>query len=338
MKINGISADWIRSTLESMETPEQTKKRQFKENVNWLIAKYEHEQFKENIRLCETILGDIKEELESINEFTDESLMEDNINDKDIQINNNLDSREGREVKILLDTKTYGRKPSKDIVEETFISNGVEKDIYETGMVNMRLVKNQVVIRVNELIEEIIKGKSFTLAAFKYGDDNKIHRTKACWESQDLLALDFDQGITPEEFLERSKELNLMPTFVYTSFSDTMKLRKFRAVYVLKERLYDYRDANTCTLALMELFKECDKACKNPSRLYYGGREIVYKDITRSIDPYEIIDTYCYSLFGESDNSNYKRNIRTFCSKVALNLENGLPKKNVANVADSISI
>lgn len=338
MNINGISADLIRSTLESMETLEQTKRRQFKENVNWLITKYEHEQFKENIRLCETILDDIKEELEYINEYTDESLVEDNINDKDIQINNNLASQEGREVKILLDTKTYGRKPSKDIVEETFISNGVEKDIYETGMVNMRLVKNQVAIRVNELIEEIIKGKSFTLAAFKYGDDNKIHRTKACWESQDLLALDFDQGITPEEFLERSKELNLMPTFVYTSFSDNVKLRKFRAVYVLKERLYDYRDANTCTLALMELFKECDKACKDPSRLYYGGREIVYKDITRSIDPYEIIDTYCYSLFSESDNSNYKRNIRTFCSKVALNLENGLPKKNVANVADSISI
>lgn len=331
MNIKGISAEWIRSTLESMETPEQTKKRQFKEKADYLIAKYEHEQFKENIRLCEIILDDIKveEELGVSNEDID----------RDIEIDNgSLDSQEERQIKILLDPKTYGRKPSKDIIEWTSNSNGFQKNIYEPGMVNIRLVKNQVSIGVNELIEEVIKGKAFTLAAFKEVDDGKVHRTKACWESQDLLALDFDDGITPEQFLERSKQLNLMPTFVYTSFSDTLEQRKFRAVYVLKETLFDYRDANTCTLALMELFKECDKACKDLSRLYYGGREIVYTDITRSIDPYEIIDTYCYSLFAESDNSNYKRNIRTFCSKVALNLENGLPKKNVANMDDSISI
>lgn len=341
MNIKGIGTDWIRSALESMETPEQTKKRQFKETADYLIAKYEHEQFKENIRLCEIILNDIKLEEESvvINEDSDKSLVKDTIIDEDIQIyNENLDSEEEREIKILLDTKTYGRKPSKDIVEETFISNGVEKYIYEPGMVNIRIVKNQVSIRINELIENIIKGKSFTLAAFKTGDDGKIHRTKACWESQDLLALDFDDGITPEEFLDRSRQLNLMPTFVYNSFSDTPEQRKFRAVYVLRERLYDYRDANACTLALMGLFKECDKACKDPSRLYYGGKEILYIDTTRVIDPYEVIDTYCYSIFMESDKSNYKRNIRTFCSKVALNLENGLPKKNVANITNSISI
>lgn len=341
MDYNKFTIEWIRSQLERMETPEQTKKRQFKEKADYLIAKYEHEQFKENIRLCKIMLDDIKEKenLGVNNEDTDESLVKDNITNKDKEIDNGYSvNQQEREIKILLDTKTYGRKPSKDIVEQTFISDGVEKNIYEPGMVNIRLVKNQVSIRVNELIKEIIEGKSFTLAAFKEGDDGKIHRTKACWESQDLLALDFDDGITPEQFLDRSKQLNLMPTFVYTSFNDTPELRKFRAVYVLKERLYDYRDANTCTLALMELFKECDKACKDPSRLYYGGRNIIYKDITQVIDPHEILDAYCNSLFLSEDNSNYKRNIRTFCSKVALNLENGLPKKNVVNIPDSISI
>lgn len=338
MNIMGLNTEWIRSALESMESPEQTKKREFKENTDCLIAKYECEQIKQNLRLCEIMLADIEGEEEFVvsNENTDGSLVQ------DVQIDNKANgafaNQSEREIKLLLDTKTYGRKPSNYIVEKIINSDGAEKHIYEPSMVNIRLVNNQVSITPRELIDEIIKGKSFTLAAFKSGDDGKIHRTKACWESQDLLALDFDDGITPEEFLDRSKQLKLMPTFVYSSFSDTQEIRKFRAVYVFKERLYDYRDANTCTLALMEMFKKCDKACKDTSRMYYGGRETIYVDDTRTIDPYEIMDSYCYSLFMEADNSNYKRNIRAFCSKVALNLENGLPKKSVGNVYDSISI
>lgn len=341
MDYNRFTIEWIRSQLERMETPEQTKKRQFKEKADYLIAKYEHEQFKENIRLCEIMLDDIKEkeELGVNNEDTDESLVKDNITYKDKEIDNGYSvNQQEREIKILLDTKTYGRKPSKDIVEQTFISDGVEKNIYEPGMVNIRLVKNQVYIRVNELIKAIIEGKAFTLAAFKEGDDGKIHRTKACWESQDLLALDFDDGITPEQFIDRSKQLNLMPTFVYTSFNDTPELRKFRAVYVLKERLYDYRDANTCTLALMELFKECDKACKDPSRLYYGGKKIIYEDTTQVLDPYKLIDGYCYNIFNNVNYCNFKRTIKSFASKVALQLENGLPKKNDKKTTSSINI
>lgn len=340
MDYNKFNIEWIRSTLESMETPEQTKKRQFKEKADYLIAKYEHEQFKERMRLCTGILDDINESQEHIvsNEDSADSLVKDSNSDKNSYIIDVSTDEEERNIRLLLDTKSYGRKPSKDIVEKTFISNGIERKIYEPGMVNKRLVDNQVSVTVRQLIDEIISGKSFTLAAFKTGDDGKVHRTKACWESQDLLALDFDDGITPEQFLERSEQLNLMPTFVYTSFSDTPDQRKFRAVYVLKETLFDYRDANTCTLALMELFKECDKACKDPSRMYYGGREIIYEDTSQMLDPYELIDVYCYKLFLNIDNKNYKRNIKTFCSKVALNLENGLPKKNGANRDCSINI
>lgn len=336
--INGVTItyDWVRKELEKLETPRETHLREFGEACERLKMKFKNEEWESTRKLidigaegvCEwcneenLMCEAYEDEIEGIKMFSSES-----------------NQVEQREIKLLMDTKGYTSKPSKDRVEQTYVdTDGTKKKLYETAMVSIRLTKNQISTNIIELIKAVENGKAFTVAAFKPGSDNKIHRTKECWESQDLLALDFDNGITPDEFLERSMILKLMPAFIYSSFSDSIECRKFRAVYVLKERLYDYRDANTCTLALMELFKECDKACKDLNRMYYGGKSIIYQDQSSRVDPYQIMDAYCYDVFINNNSSNYKRAIRRFCSKVALNLENGLPKKAVAKSASSISI
>jgi len=97
-------------------------------------------------------------------------------------------------------------------------------------------------------------------------------RSNANWIQQQVFALDFDSGVTPETILEILEPLGLTPNVIYTSFSDTPELRKFRLVFFLDTLITDVNLRNNIQLGLMKIVKDSDKACKDSARLYYGGK------------------------------------------------------------------
>lgn len=242
-------------------------------------------------------------------------------------------------VKVLLDTKTYGRKPMQDKVEWKWIDKETKqgKVMYEPGAVNTRLIKNPVEIDFKELMQACLKGHTWSLADFnKKEGSNKISRTKECWKSQQIFALDIDNGLTPEAALERCMKLGLEPTYIYSSYSDSSKLRKFRIVFLSDVVVTDYRDAYTTTMALMMLFPEADVQCKDCNRFYYGGKEELYENYEASINPQRVVQAYItYHCIKEP--KVYKRKIKELAKKTGLSLENGLPKEiKCAKVGSSI--
>ena len=112
-----------------------------------------------------------------------------------------------QKLKLLLEKETHTQKPTDTIAK-----------------INNKLTSNPVELTVDELIDAILKGQTWTLAMFAEDEEGKLHRTKKSWESQDLFALDFDHDITPEDFIEKATKFKIMPTFIYTSFSDSEKL------------------------------------------------------------------------------------------------------------------
>lgn len=97
------------------------------------------------------------------------------------------------------------------------------------------------------------------------------------WISQQIFALDFDNGIQPNEIKDRCRKLAFNPNIIYTTFSDKPELRKFRVLFILDEKIEDYKLAKWTQKGLMKLFPEADVACKDLCRMYYPGKEIFYR-------------------------------------------------------------
>ena len=129
-------------------------------------------------------------------------------------------------------------------------------------------LKHVVEVTPESFLEMVTQpnGYSFTPAIFNGTRSNKN------WKEQSVFALDYDSGITPDEVLAVFKDIGIVPNVLYYSFSDTPELRKFRLVFFLDTVITDKEDRDYIQKGLMSVV-ECDKACKDSARLYFGGIE-----------------------------------------------------------------
>jgi len=107
------------------------------------------------------------------------------------------------------------------------------------------------------------------------------------WEEQQVFAVDVDDGITIEDAIQKYKYLR--PAFIYTTFSHSEKLHKFRIVFISDEIITDFKKAKEIQLKLVQIIEECDKLCKNINRPYFGGKEIAYESYSNRL-PIDILD------------------------------------------------
>lgn len=172
-------------------------------------------------------------------------------------------------IKCMLDKKEYKSKPQ-----------GIE-----IAKITNRLESSQTEISIKELIDSLIKGCTFKPSLLN-------GRREDNWIEQQLFALDFDENTTINNELKRCNELGILPVFGYTSFSHTEEHHKFRLVFCTNEVITDYNIAKQLQLTLMNIFNNCDDKCKNLSRLYFGGKQVIYEGFDNKIDCMKIINKY----------------------------------------------
>lgn len=123
---------------------------------------------------------------------------------------------------------------------------------------------------INELSQYVLK-YSYYPSVLEGG------HTNAHWVSQQVFALDFDDGLEPDAFIRRLKEIEMdLPNILYASFSDTPNKRKFRALWVIDEPILDYGTAELIRKGLHTIFPESDKKCQDAARMFYPGKELIY--------------------------------------------------------------
>ena len=165
-----------------------------------------------------------------------------------------------------------------------------EKPCVKTSNIQNRIGSCKTTVNVKEFIEAIENGKSFKAAALN-GSKN------IDWESQQVFALDIDNNgqelkeyglLTPKEAYKRFADLGVPPAFYYESFSSTKEIPKFRLIFIVRNSITDVRIRNVIQMALMKIMPECDKACKDLSRLFFGTNKKcrVFSDNINVIDPY----------------------------------------------------
>jgi hypothetical protein len=167
-----------------------------------------------------------------------------------------------KEIKVSRDNYRFSSKPDGSTIASISDRIGAQVKTY-----NQENVKSFV----NMVGKE---GCTFCPATFK-----NCTRSKENFEQLQLLALDFDSGITFENVKSRTEHYELPMLFAYDTLSSKSH-DKFRVVFVNDVSIVEPKVAEAMQLALLTVFPEADQSCKDVSRMYFGGKGLLHFDNT----------------------------------------------------------
>lgn len=192
-------------------------------------------------------------------------------------------------MKFMLDTIEYQSKP----------------EVREAGRISNRIINHPVDISIEELTKNLGKGKTFIPAYFKK-KEGVIRRNKDYWHSQEIIALDFDDGMTLDEAV---KEFSDKAVFIYTTFSHTEEHHKFRVVFILDRVIYKIEEFDCIVSRLITNYPQADTHCTDCTRLFYGGKEIIKMDYKNRL---KVND---YVIKNPNDSGGTKKNLVIYPAK-----------------------
>lgn len=180
-------------------------------------------------------------------------------------------------LKLMLDPIEYTKKPD------------------DPHIITNRIVNYPKNVDVITLSREVEKGKSFICGYIPKGKSRKEDN----WESQQLIALDFDnEELLRDEAGKPIKDSNnklikvkhvtvtlnsllkdnfikKYASFIYETFSHTEDHPKLRVVFVLDKPIYQLHKVKNIIHNLIKYkFPTADKQCVDGTRLFYGGKKI----------------------------------------------------------------
>ena len=135
------------------------------------------------------------------------------------------------------------------------------------------IITNNLTLVTGLTIQEFA---TYTTQPYSYTWTGGIFYRSVCntnWQSQLVFALDFDKGlVTIDQVLLRLKKREIYPQLWYSTFSDSSTYPKFRVVFFLDQPVQNEVLRKLIVTALLGLFPEADKQCKNAGRIFLGGK------------------------------------------------------------------
>lgn len=189
-------------------------------------------------------------------------------------------------IKVMIDNVSFDRKPVPADVKKIVPRLGKDSSIKEVTM--------------QELAQTLIDGYSIKPAICGTKQDE--------WREQQIFAVDVDDGMTIEAAISKCEEIDMLPAFIYTTFSHIIKGIRFRIVFVLNDIITDFDKGLKIQNTLNGLFN-ADQQCKNLNRVFYGGRDIVYEGYDNVIDIEVLLESFSSEFFDYNNrcynNTNY---------------------------------
>ncbi len=140
--------------------------------------------------------------------------------------------------------------------------------------------------------------------------------TQNCTELQ-LFVLDFDHKCTFVQIKRKCDDIGLKMAYAYHTFSSSVVEEKFRVVFVCEELIEDLFIIKTVLRMLHTIFPECDQNCKNPDRMFFGGKELIYIDTSARIALVQLILPLMEAL---DKGKHFAKNKRDFASRTGIAL------------------
>lgn len=189
---------------------------------------------------------------------------------RDFDSNNDIMSREEVEsVKVKTMINRFPAKDKKTAVKFIGAVKNNASDKFKSDIVS---------VDMKELSQAIRDGKAIIPAVI----DGKI--IDANFKEQQLFMLDIDDaGCSLNEIKRKLKDYPY--SMIYTSFSHTIAVPKYRIAFVADRIVTDAQQARQITAALMDVIGCADTKCADVSRIFFAGRNILeIHDRTFSVD------------------------------------------------------
>lgn len=224
---------------------------------------------------------------------------------------------------------------------------------YEVGGIKNRINENQFKgYTLDEIKQNIVLGKTTIPSGIKGS-------AKENFKGQQLYMIDIDNAIeengkkvnfttdderhiTIEKIIDYCKQINLLPTFAYYSFSHSEKQHKMRLVYILNEVITDYEIAKGFINYLLEKLSIFypDSKPTNLASMFFGGKAIAYEsDIFYKLDVIKVKEKEVKKKANSSIPNDYQKDIELLENSNYVFAEDGLyeKKEKISNFVPIIS-
>lgn len=196
-------------------------------------------------------------------------------------------------ISLHIDKQSYSRKPEGK--EIAIISKRITNNICETDNLYE--------------VADLISNKGCTWCPSVFNGTRTIEN----FVCTNLIALDFDKNITFDEVSEKAERYMLPIAFAYETFSSINK-NKFRVVFLLDKTINNINEFNVIMSIFMKIFSGCDTACKDVSRMFFGGKRLLHYQKT-TINADIIMMNFELFLKDTYGNTHYKERLKTFMNK-----------------------
>ena len=180
-----------------------------------------------------------------------------------------------------------------------------------------RVNQNNVKSFVNLVGEN---GCTFCPATFNASFDD-VRISEEIFQQQQLFVLGFNGDISFEKVKERSERYDLPIMFAYKPLSSEDS-GSFRISLLNDVPITDRRAARIYNNLLMAVFPEADKSDKDITKVYAGGKELLYYDpVIPTLDIDTLSRNFTIYLIDKNGIKNYRRELHKFSqrNRVALN-------------------
>lgn len=221
------------------------------------------------------------------------------------------------EIYCMFDTTAFTKKPT-----------GEEIGIIKNNIANLQPIAYQL----KDIKENLITGHTCIPAGIKsqndWQDDTNFYQVfmvdvdnvKTVNGVKQNITVDNEEHISVDKIISYCKEINLLPTFIYYTFSHTEQQHKFRLVYILEMAIQSQEIVKAIYNGFKETFKDynIDTAPTSIATMFFGGTSIAYesnifykitettKEVFNSAPAVEIIDNYeLQQCMKALENTNY---------------------------------
>lgn len=146
----------------------------------------------------------------------------------------------------------------------------------DASRLSLEISSYPVKIELDALKAAVLDGQTWSALFSKCPISGKFRRSKANWLGQQVFAADLDNTmLTPSNIVGMAKSAKLTCNILHTTFSHTTDKPKYRAIFAFNELTKDSTLALSTQKLLAKIY-DGDPAVCDVSRLYYGGKELLY--------------------------------------------------------------
>lgn len=154
------------------------------------------------------------------------------------------------------------------------------------------------------------------------------------WKGQRIFCIDFDnekedEYISSQEFIEKTKEENIEPNFIYYTLSSSDEKERYRAVYILEEKITNIKEAKKFLDLLFNKLKKYnpDESKHGIKDMFLGGTNVVdvcdyYYKFENSKDIFDLDNLDVPYEDEEEDNTYYCKELdKTFILPLSFHID-----------------